>query len=581
MASPAPAPRPTITATASTWQSLAADKRARQAASIPREWILPIHRLPGPKVNEVIGFPEDEKCGLLTTGDLEVTNASIEELLANLTSGTWTAVGVVKAFAKRAIIAHQLTNCLTEIFIEQAITRAAELDAYYDKYGKPVGPLHGLPFSLKDQITVKGLETTMGYVSWIGEYATENALVVDIMIEAGAVPYVRTNVPQTLMWPESFNNIFGRTSNPYNRTLTSGGSSGGEGALIALKGSPLGIGSDIGGSVRIPANFCGIYSLRPSAHRVPYLGAKNSLIGQDSVPSVLGPMSSSISGLKIFFQTILASEPWFRDASCIRKPWSEEEYKLTEHHNKGRVLSFGIMWDDGIVKPHPPVLRALEKVKRALVKKRHKVVEFKAVKHAEICMVAAKIWDAGALQDYTTTTSITGEPIITTMSPTPFAPSTSGAPFRPGSTPSSTVSAYDYWQLNTAKQALRQEYLSAWQATSTTSGTGRPFDAILCPAASWAAPPHGKNTSVQYTMVWNVLDYPVVVLPVTRVDQRLDVRRERSEFLGAMDREVYESYDPKMHEGSPVGIQVVGRNLEDEAVLALAEIVDEALKADA
>lgn len=102
-------------------------------------------------------------------------------------------------------------------------------------------------------------------------------------------------------------------------------------------------------------------------------------------------------------------------------------------------------------------------------------------------------------------------------------------------------------------------------------------------------------------MVWNVLDYPVVVLPVTRVDQRLDVRRERSEFLGAMDREVYESCkccspsrifwalgltrmvvdDPKMHEGSPVGIQVVGRNLEDEAVLALAEIVDEALKADA
>ena len=152
--------------------------------------------------------------------------------------------------------------------MERALARAAELDDALKKTGKVVGPLHGLPISLKDQICIKGLETTMGYVSWIGKYAEKNAVLVDILEECGAVPFVRTNVPQTLMvsrtysvskpvtliriqWPETFNNIFGRTTNPYNRSLTSGGSSGGEGALVALKGSPLGVGSDIGGYVSL------------------------------------------------------------------------------------------------------------------------------------------------------------------------------------------------------------------------------------------------------------------------------------------------------------------------------------------
>ncbi len=88
----------------------------------------------------------------------------------------------------------------------------------------------------------------MGYVGWINKPAEQNAALVDILLAQGAVPYVRTNVPQTLMWGETHNNIFGRTVNPFNRNVTCGGSSGGEGALIGLRGSLLGVGSDIGGS---------------------------------------------------------------------------------------------------------------------------------------------------------------------------------------------------------------------------------------------------------------------------------------------------------------------------------------------
>ena len=115
--------------------------------------------------------------------------------------------------------------------------------------GKPVGPLHGLPISLKDNFNLAGLDSTVGFVSHIGDPAAHDATLAQLLADAGAVFYVKTNVPTAMMIAESVNNVFGRTVNPLNRRLTSGGSSGGESALIAFKGSPWGVGTDIGGSV--------------------------------------------------------------------------------------------------------------------------------------------------------------------------------------------------------------------------------------------------------------------------------------------------------------------------------------------
>ena len=172
--------------------------------------------------------------------------------------------------------------------------------------------------------------------------------------------------------------IFGRTVNPYNRNLTSGGSSGGEGALIALKGSPLGLGTDVGGSIRIPAAFCGIYALRPSYGRLPYSGLVNSLEGQDSVLSVIGPMSNSVAGLKALTQAVLGQKPWLKDPTVLRKPWDEDAYKLTDHGG-GKELCFAIMWDDGVTVPHPPIIRGLQLTKNALVAAGHKGKVFEPI----------------------------------------------------------------------------------------------------------------------------------------------------------------------------------------------------------
>ncbi|KAI6031788.1 general amidase [Pisolithus microcarpus] len=503
------------------WYDLAVDKRQRQSKTIPSQWRI---QLPPESTIDVIPYPET--CGLLTPEEIEITNASVEILLVKLAAGEWSSFIVTTAFYKRAVISHQLVvNCLTGNICSNVLWLVpSELDEYMQKTGKVAGPLHGLPISLKDQLCIKGLETTMGYVSWIGKYADSNAVLVDIL------------------WAETFNNIFGRTSNPHNRSLTSGGSSGGEGALVALKGSPLGVGSDIGGSIRIPAAFCGVYGLRPSYGRIPYGGAVNSMEGQDSMPSVLGPLSGSIGGLKIFMEAVIKAEPWLRDPLTIRKHWNDEEYKLADHRTwKGPLLC---------IIPHPPVKRALEMTQKALIKAGHKVIDWTPLKHRELTGVAFDIWRSGSVEDFAITTSASGEPLIHTMllddEKETFLPS-----------------------LRTTGRDLRTEYMAHWNATSSQTGTGRPVDAIICPAAPYAAPRHGRNRLVKVVdshhsmseMCWIT---PASIFPVTSVDPYRDTKQPPHQFIDGFDQEIYELYEPQA---------LVGRTLEEEA-----GIVDFALR---
>lgn len=554
----------------SSWKDLVADKKRRQEESIPKEWLI---TPPPASVLDVTTIPES--IGLLSPRELEITNTTdVSILLQKLVTAEWSSVEVTTAYYKRAIIAQQLVNCLTEIFVEKALARAAEVDEYLKKTGKVIGPLHGLPISLKDQLRIKGLETTMGYVSWIGKYAEKNSALVDILYECGAVPFVQTNVPQTLMWPETFNNIFGRTVNPYNRNLTSGGSSGGEGTLVALKGSPLGIGSDIGGSVRIPSVFNGLYGLRPSYGRIPYAGAVNSMEGQDSIPSVLGPLSNSLAGIKVFVQSVISAKPWLKDPLAVRKKWDDEGYALVEHGG-GKKLCFGLVWNNGETIPHPPIIRALEITKSALLAAGHNVIDWKPHKHVDLCKTVSAVWAAGAEEDFATTTAITGEPVISTMVPD-AEDAAEDTGFRPTG---EKVTAYQLWQTQKLKTQLRQEYLARWESTTSISGTGRPVDAIIAPCAPFAAPPHGKNRDATYTTVWNALDYAACVFPVTKVDPAIDGKKPPHQFLSDKDQRNYDMYDPQAFDNAPVGLQLVGRTQEEEAVIAMTEIVDAALKA--
>jgi len=196
---------------------------------------------------DVTGIPS--ACGILTAEEIEITESYDSIGLAEaIAARKYSAVTVAKAFSKRAIICHQLTCCLTQWYPEMAEERARELDEYLEKNGKTVGPLHGVPVSIKEHMPIAGTYSSIGFFSSIKKDDKDSQMT-RILRNLGAVFYCKTNQPQTIMHLES-DSHWGRVLNPHNIHLSAGGSTGGEAALLAMKGSVMGVGTDIGGSIR-------------------------------------------------------------------------------------------------------------------------------------------------------------------------------------------------------------------------------------------------------------------------------------------------------------------------------------------
>lgn len=224
------------------WREIAREAQEHRDATITQ--VKPaVPEAPDPLPSNVLNLPTR----LLSNKELAITSLRPEELLEALATRSLTATAVIEAYLRRAGLAQKLANCVTELLPSRALARAKELDEYLAKHGMPVGPLHGLPISVKEHIGMRGLGLNAGYCAAWTEIATEDAHVLKILYDAGAVFYVRTTQPQSTMHLETDSNLYGVTVSPYSRDLSAGGSSGGEGALIALGASCLGIGTDIGG----------------------------------------------------------------------------------------------------------------------------------------------------------------------------------------------------------------------------------------------------------------------------------------------------------------------------------------------
>ncbi|KAF5391534.1 hypothetical protein D9757_002497 [Collybiopsis confluens] len=212
--------------------------------------------------------------------------AAAHEIVAHIQKGEWTAKEVVEAYISQAVVAQRATNCVTEVLFDQALKRAGELDAHFASTKKLVGPLHGVPFSAKDQFDVANFDSSIGFSAWTNKPADSNAVLIDQLISLGAIgPIVKTNVPQTMFSFECRNPLWGLTTNPYNPDYTCGGSSGGEAALLAMHGAAFGIGSDIGGSLRVPTAYCG------------------SNAGFEGIKAVAGPMTRLLMNAGYFAGT--------------------------------------------------------------------------------------------------------------------------------------------------------------------------------------------------------------------------------------------------------------------------------------
>lgn len=196
-----------------------------------------------------------------------ITEKDPVELLKDLKEKKISCVEVLTAYFHAAVVASKLTNCVQEFLPVEALEFAKKLDENYETM-KDL-PLYGLPFSIKEMIPFKGRAVTHGSLCYLDRVVDYNADIVNILMENGAYPFVRTTNPQSLMMLECQLFCHGRTVNAFNSDLTSGGSSGGEGVLNGLYASPFGLGSDIGGSIRSPAGFNGIYGLRTTLGRIP------------------------------------------------------------------------------------------------------------------------------------------------------------------------------------------------------------------------------------------------------------------------------------------------------------------------
>ncbi|KAG8629563.1 hypothetical protein KVT40_003428 [Elsinoe batatas] len=522
------------------WEELAASKRQQLADSIPAEWRIPSDQLPPESQLDVTNWPETSN--FFTPRELEITNLTASELLPKLASSHYTSEQVTLAFSKRACVAQQLTNCLSEIFLPQALTAARSLDTHLRTMGQPKGPLHGLPISLKDNFQITGLDSTDGFASWISQPATTNSAIVDVLASLGAVAYVKTNVPTAMMIAETVNNVFGRTVNPRNRKLTSGGSSGGESALIVMKGSCLGVGTDIGGSLRIPAACTGIFTVRPSAGRFPIVGAKSGLAGQEAVRSVLGPMARSLEDVEVWSRAVVGVEPWRVDPSCVPIPWREVEGV--------ERLRIGVMWDDGLIVPTPPVKRALRETVEKLKKAGHEIVDWAPEGHTEIYQMLGKLFVADG-----------GKTLRSILEPVE-------EPFRPELAmyeQATELGVSEMWKMQAKRVQLTADYLKRWQKSG--------IDAILCPTTPYATVEHGNFKSVGYTGVFNVLDYSATSFPSgIYADEKLDQYQDEP-ILSELDTQTRKDYNASVVHGMPVSLQLVAQRLEEEKVLAMTREV--------
>ncbi|KAJ3469772.1 hypothetical protein MRS44_003894 [Fusarium solani] len=539
----------------SDWQIVAESFQNRRAERLPTRWTIP------EPIPENISASNSQVADLLpqwlSVEEIKLTSLGASALASKILAREYTSVQVTEAFCHRASLAQQLTNCLSEVFFDEALERAQQLDNILQSTGNPVGPLHGVPISVKDHFNIKGQFTTAGYISYGQDPPKdEDAHVVDILRNAGAVLYTKTANPQCMMVLETVSNIHGRTLNPWNTHLGPGGSSGGEGALLALQGSPLGLGSDIGGSIRVPAAFNGVYGFKPSAKRIPISGVECTMAGSESIMPSVGPLGRNVEDLELFFRVVLGTEPWTREP-LLKLPWKSIPF------DPDKKLSVGVMSNDGVVTPHPYMTHAIKGIAQKLISAGHEVINFTPYKHKESWddILLPLYFPDGGL-DIKNTLEAGKEPML------PSAKRLIDDPII------KNLSHHELWKLQIARDEYRKKYLQKWAETGSQTQNREPIDVLICPVAPAAGTPHDVKPWWGYCSQWNLLDYPAGVIPVGKVLPG-DAYPANYQAANDLDQENMDLYDRCDYGGMPIAIQVVGPTHEDENVMNAMKILDQ------
>jgi amidase len=296
----------------------------------------------------------------------EIWQLSATDLAQRIANRELSSAEVVNAHLARIDAVNPALNAIVRVLADEARAAAALADRRLAA-GETVGPLHGVPFTVKENIDMAGLPTTWGVPALAQAVVPADAPVVERMRAAGAIPIGRTNLPDMALRVHTVSSLHGLTRNPWHPDRTAGGSSGGEASALASGMSPIGLGNDIGGSLRNPATACGIASIRPSAGRVPdagYVPTQEHLLAVQLM-NVQGPMARRVADVRLGLRILMGAHP--------RDPWSIDA--PFEGPPLARPIRVAVLAEPPGGSTHPVVAGAVRRAAQALAEAGYVVEE--------------------------------------------------------------------------------------------------------------------------------------------------------------------------------------------------------------
>ena len=431
---------------------------------------------------------------------------------------------VVRAHLERIDEVNPVLNAVVHICGDRALEEARKADEAVSS-GADLGPLHGVPMTIKDSLDTAGVRTTAATVGRRDDVPSEDATCVARMRQAGAILLGKSNTPEFTLSGETDNLVYGRTNNPYDPSLMPGGSSGGAAASIAAGCSPMDLGSDTGGSVRLPSHFCGIAGLKPNSYRVPRTGhAIHHAMGALDSLTQNGPMARFVDDL--YPRLSVISGPDWRDPGIVPAPlYDPADVDVT-------TLRVAMHTDNGVFAPTAETAETVRAAARCLADAGVHVEEERPEPIAQHPNLFGRLFnaDGGAWVQRLLDSAGTAE----------------ASPF--------VERRLDPAQaLDTASFTALLEELDAYR--SAMLGFIRQYDAILCPTCAFPATEHGgtvynesRRGGFSYTSAYNMTGWPGVT-----------VRGGTSP------------------DGLPISVQVVARSWREDVALALAKVVEDGL----
>lgn len=454
--------------------------------------------------------------------------SSARQQLQMLRSGSISIMELAEEHIRQIVRLNPTIGAFVDFDEQRVRVQASALQQQLTAGRASIGPLHGLPVSIKSSIATAGYRCEIGSALLRGQRSKTDAEAVVRLRLAGALILGTTNCPEFLMAYETVNNLHGRTRNPWDLERTSGGSSGGESAAIAAGMSAAGLGSDSGGSVRLPAHFTGICSLKPTPGRIPGRGHLPPCTGPFGVLGAIGPMARTIDDVKLIFETLSGQDVMdpVSYPSALRNPTVKE---LRSH-------TIGYFEEDGLVPITEDTRKAIQYGVRVLRSAGFRLEPFRP----QTLESLRKLWWKCFVQ----CGAMLYQPMIHGRE---AALSPIFREFLEIARLSGELDGEDVLRLWTDMDVERGRMLEEMQR----------YSVLLCPVASIPAFRHGERSwdiggrnvayldAVRHTQWWNVLGAPATVIPISRTTQ-----------------------------GLPIGVQIVARPHEDEVALGIASVLD-------